>query len=368
MIIMQIAGHGFVADTLIYNCNNKSKPIKAVCWNVVNRKKQCISSFDDTRAQWKTARVRSAAHAHINCSMTIKFDTDPLHDITCSPSQSFYDAHAKSWVPAYKIRPNDLLLTADNGTVQVLAVSYHKKPIVVYLLEIKKTHTFCVGHYHVLTHNTPLAIPMATSLFLSLSGSFGSGAVVGATAGSFFGPVTCAGGLVIGGLISIGAACLFTGPKIRRYDMLFNMQEIEDGLLTDLIDTQDSSEHNQSSSGTDKKSGNPCGGDGNDPEDNNNRTGSIENMSKFFMTSKFGKIIKDKIEKTKKRFQGQSVYKMTEDMPQYSLKKGDQLYLDAMHKDHLEVFRPNGKAKTVLNLDGTENFTKAFAASGRRLE
>jgi len=32
------------------------------------------------------------------------------------------------------------------------------------------------------------------------------------------------------------------------------------------------------------------------------------------------------------------------------LKKGDQIYLDGMHKDHLEVFSRNGKISQVINL------------------
>ncbi len=84
-------------------------------------------------------------------------------------------------------------------------------------------------------------------------------------------------------------------------------------------------------------------------------------MTKFFMTSKFGKAIKDRVQKTKKRQQGQSVYRVKENMSEYGLRRGDQLYLDAKHKDHLEVFHKDGSAKTVLNLDGTENFAKAAA-------
>jgi len=365
IITMQIISHGFVADTPIYTASGTPKPIKKICWHVVNRKKQYVSSFDDKKLQWQPAQVRSVAHAHINCAITLQFDDNPHHDIICSPSQSFYQAHTNEWVPAYKIRAGDLLLTDANRTVHVAAISYQKHPTVVYLLEVKKTHTFCVGHYQLLTHNTPLAIPMACALLLNISGSFGSGAAAGATAGSFFGPITCAGGLVIGGLIGIGASCLMIGPKIRRYDMLFNMQEIENGLQGGLLDTRNGNQHNHS---TNKQTGPAGGNTGNDPEDDNNRKGSIENMAKFFQMSKFGKDIKDKIEKTKKIQQGQSVYKVIEDIPKYSLKKGDQFYLDARHKNHFEVFRHNGKAKTVLNLDGTENITKALAANNRVLK
>ena len=62
------------------------------------------------------------------------------------------------------------------------------------------------------------------------------------------------------------------------------------------------------------------------------------------------------------------MYKVIEDIPKYDLKKGDQLYLDARHKNHFEVFRKNGVSKKVLNLDGTKNAAKTVAAAHRKLQ
>lgn len=50
------------------------------------------------------------------------------------------------------------------------------------------------------------------------------------------------------------------------------------------------------------------------------------------------------------------------------LKKGDQIYLDGAHKNHLEVFDSKGNFKTVLNLDGTFNEAKDNAAKGQKLK
>lgn len=45
------------------------------------------------------------------------------------------------------------------------------------------------------------------------------------------------------------------------------------------------------------------------------------------------------------------------------------MYLDGLHKDHLEVFEPTGEIRTVLNLDGTVNEIKLATArkQGRKL-
>ena len=94
----------------------------------------------------------------------------------------------------------------------------------------------------------------------------------------------------------------------------------------------------------------------------------VDNMSEFFRTE-FGTKIKSSLKKTSKQQQGQSIYEVV-DKGIDGLKKGDQLYLDAMHKDHFEVFNKNGKISLVLNLDGSVNLTKTELAirQGRRLK
>jgi filamentous hemagglutinin len=52
------------------------------------------------------------------------------------------------------------------------------------------------------------------------------------------------------------------------------------------------------------------------------------------------------------------------------MKKGYHFYLDALHKDHLEIFDKKGNFKLVLNLDGSINVakTKAVETSGRSIK
>lgn len=97
--------------------------------------------------------------------------------------------------------------------------------------------------------------------------------------------------------------------------------------------------------------------------------GAVGNIGEFFKQSGFGSEIKELSKKTSKKYQGQAVYKANESVGDY-IKKGDQFYLDAKHKDHIEVFDSTGtKVKAVLNLDGSFNDakTKAARAEGRRL-
>jgi hypothetical protein len=43
-------------------------------------------------------------------------------------------------------------------------------------------------------------------------------------------------------------------------------------------------------------------------------------------------------------------------------KKGDYIVVDAMHKDHLEIFGKDRKWKSVANFNGTKNITKTKQA------
>ena len=96
--------------------------------------------------------------------------------------------------------------------------------------------------------------------------------------------------------------------------------------------------------------------------------GAVGNMGEFFKQPGFGSLAKDGSQKTSKIYQGQSVYKASGNLSD-EIRKGDQFYLDASHKNHLEVFDNKGNFRVVLNLDGSINpdKTKVAAAEGRKL-
>ena len=71
-----------------------------------------------------------------------------------------------------------------------------------------------------------------------------------------------------------------------------------------------------------------------------------------------------------KRYQGQWIYQVTKKIDIEYLSKGDLLYLDNLHKDHLEIFNDKGKAKAVLNLNEIINFEKTdkILSEGRTID
>ena len=91
----------------------------------------------------------------------------------------------------------------------------------------------------------------------------------------------------------------------------------------------------------------------------------VNNMQEFFETD-FGEQLKSSVRKTKRQYDGQTIYEVV-DKRIPGLKKGDQLYLDGWHKDHIEVFDKRGRFRKVINLDGSKNTIKSDAGVGRSI-
>ena len=91
----------------------------------------------------------------------------------------------------------------------------------------------------------------------------------------------------------------------------------------------------------------------------------VNNMNEFFQTE-FGRKLKQSLRKTKIQYNGQAVYEVVEKRVD-GLNKGDLVYLDGLHMDHLEVFNKQGKFEKVLNLDGTINKMKSTRGIGRKI-
>ncbi|WP_322026758.1 hemagglutinin repeat-containing protein [Burkholderia sp. BCC1977] len=98
----------------------------------------------------------------------------------------------------------------------------------------------------------------------------------------------------------------------------------------------------------------------------NPNQGGVGNMKQFLNSPGFGSDLGEATQKTNYQFQGQSVYKVTSNVGD-NIKKGDLVYLDGLHKDHLEIFDSKGNFKSVVNLDGSVNQGKTDAGSGRKL-
>ncbi|OUI97735.1 hypothetical protein HK14_02005 [Acetobacter cibinongensis] len=92
----------------------------------------------------------------------------------------------------------------------------------------------------------------------------------------------------------------------------------------------------------------------------------VHNIQEFFNTLT-GDTFKNASTRTSKVYQGQRVYKADKDIilqDGSKIRKGDQFYLDGLHKDHLEVFDSKGAARIKVDLAGNN---LGLLPSGRRL-
>ncbi|MDO5612248.1 MAG: hypothetical protein Q4G14_03280 [Paracoccus sp. (in: a-proteobacteria)] len=80
----------------------------------------------------------------------------------------------------------------------------------------------------------------------------------------------------------------------------------------------------------------------------------VHNINAFFDTIT-GRVFKSASSRTAKVYQGQRVYKADADIVLQDgskIRKGDQFYLDGLHKNHLEVFDARGNPRIKVDLAG----------------
>ncbi len=94
--------------------------------------------------------------------------------------------------------------------------------------------------------------------------------------------------------------------------------------------------------------------------------GATDKMKTFLQSPGFGSELDKKSEKLRLSGVQSQIYRATENVNK-DIRKGDLFYIDKTHMNHIEVFDPQGKARAVLNLDGTRNEAKSNAARGRRI-
>jgi hypothetical protein len=92
------------------------------------------------------------------------------------------------------------------------------------------------------------------------------------------------------------------------------------------------------------------------------------NMHELAAKEPFGKLLINNIEKIKgAEYKGRQGYRLINDMKDFGIKRGDKLYLDSLHGDHIEVFKAGPKGslpQQVISVDGRillEKLAKAKA-------
>jgi hypothetical protein len=93
----------------------------------------------------------------------------------------------------------------------------------------------------------------------------------------------------------------------------------------------------------------------------------VNNMNEFFEKTSLGKLLEQNVKATGKVSpKGEQIFEVTADIGHSHIKKGDYIHLDKKHKCELEVYKPTGKSKAVVWLDGIVNTKKTSKVAGVR--
>lgn len=216
-----IMPHGFGEYTLVKTDDGSYfRILGEVVDEVGEGRRQYVASYDADSNQQIKKRVTVAGFSETNCYCRLFLGAASSQSLECTPSQLFYRIDDCQWVAAYMLRMGDLLLCNGGQTIEVVDITLINKPLKVYMLEVKDTHTFLVTAHEIVVHN--MLVPIATAISFSVPFQSGCG---GASLGSILGPVGFVGGVVIGGIIGyLINACIKS--TIAAYDLSFEPQAI----------------------------------------------------------------------------------------------------------------------------------------------
>ena len=226
--------HGFVADTLVLLFDESAKlRIEHISQHFFLGKKTAVATYKEQSKKWKSKNVQAVAFCNSCAFLELNFINRKkvVDTIRCSPLQLFYRVNDQKWVSAYQLQHDDQLLCKDNATVRLQSKTYVEKQVTLFIIEIKKHHTFAVGSAKILTHN--MFIPIAATMDMAIPFD------IVCTAGSFgcmFGPVTFCCSVAVAG---IAAAVAYQCSKDKHIDFVltskkpgcFEMQPIKDNLF-----------------------------------------------------------------------------------------------------------------------------------------
>src|SRR5580700_3228535 len=153
-----VKGHGFAGDIPISLCDKKRTVyLSDVCWRAVDRDwgQWCIASYDREHAKFVHGNILRSGVSITPSYIRLTYgDKDGMHaeTITFTPLQEFCLYETRKWIPAYKLKQGDRLVSLDEFRV-VSAIEHIIAPYKVFLFEVENTHTFFVGRFGLLTHN-----------------------------------------------------------------------------------------------------------------------------------------------------------------------------------------------------------------------
>lgn len=110
LLVFPFYPHGFVIDTLI---ESESYPrpssINDILLNINKKDSIYLGSLDVQRCKFMYKPIVAVFSGMSSLSCHLSFDHNPLHDIVCSPDQSFYRISDNTWIVASLLKVGDIL-------------------------------------------------------------------------------------------------------------------------------------------------------------------------------------------------------------------------------------------------------------------
>jgi len=117
-----LKAHGFSKCTLVKKYQGW-QPIEEIC-NHPSRKNKKVLSYDFKKGRCAKQLIRYVGTSTSNCYIRICFNGLDEDEVMCTPTQEFYLAEAKKWVPAYGLKVGDILLSKCNALTAVSHIEF----------------------------------------------------------------------------------------------------------------------------------------------------------------------------------------------------------------------------------------------------
>lgn len=286
------------------------------------QKDSYVTSYDLAKKTVVQGAVSN--HRTYTSSLACKVICDEDISFVASPDQIVMTN--VQWRVVKDLKKGDRLKCCDSSHATVLSVEAWNDEQLLCEITVEPYHTFCVTPRGVIVHNNE---------FAALGGAVAGTLTLTAVAVPVLAPImTIIKGASIVGILGVGLWRSFENKKKEK-------------ARRSLIESS--------------------GGCPSPPPPKKPRNKDEYNsMYEVFERAPIGDKLKKVTQETSFERNGSKIYKVIEDVQEWGIKKGDWLYLDRMHKDHIEVFKRCGKImRTVLNMDGTQNLSKLRAAGAR---
>ena len=295
-----------------------------------------------------------------------------------SASQRLYAINKNGWVYASILEVSDQLLCGNGEIVVIKKIETIQESQKIYALSIKTDHTFCVGRYGIVVHNVEPVATTAAAIAMS---------IVCPPAGA----AIAIGEIIALGAVGIGMYCMHKKIQKQRKEKegcfsdnssinkspdcampripveehavckipinstdelneiipYKKSEELDVGCALLIEVPKDTYVHQHDA----KKD---------DCREEDQYTGPWYNRTEDWINEHpFGQKIKKSLERSRYTNQGKRAFKVIENIQNCDgFKKSDYVVVDAMHKDHLEVFDKRGRWVRVANFNGTKNNEK----------